>query len=138
MSLESGYTARLIVYRPGGRIELDFEKWTGGDLDSDETKHRSAQTRQETARGGLAKRNNVTLSRECDAAAWALIGDLEKSAGIDDCLAIRQMVGPRGEAIGRPLVIGGKLKSPKYPDFDLASTNVGMLEVEISASQRRG
>lgn len=138
MSLQSGYTATLVVHRPaanGGDLTIVFETWSGGKLDSSESKHRNPITRTETARGGHATRGNVTLTRECDAAAWALVPSLEDSAGIDDCTAVRQMVGPRGETIGSPLTVTGKLKSPEYPDYDLNATDVGMLSVELSADE---
>lgn len=138
MSLESGYTARLTVYTPTGTVELDFEQWAGGTVDSEDTKHRSAITRRQTARGGLKARDNVTLRRECDAAAWAVIPQLEDSSGIDRATAVRQMVGPRGEVIGKPTTVTGILKSVKYPDYNLSGNDVGLLEVEVGTDENRG
>jgi hypothetical protein len=138
MSLESGYTATLTVHRPkasGGDLVIVFETWAGGKRDTAESKHRNPVTRLETARGGMSTRGNVTLTRECDAAAWALIPTLEASAGIDDCTAVRQMVGPRGDTIGNPFTITGKLKAPEYPDYDLNGTGIGMLSVEVSSDE---
>lgn len=138
MSLESGYTATAVVHRPaalGGDLTIVFEKWAGGKIDSEEVKHRNPITRRQTARGGLSTRGNVTLERECDAAAWALIPALEGSAGIDGVTAIRQMVGPRGETIGKPFSVTGTLKNVEYPDYDLNGNDVGMLSIEISSDE---
>lgn len=139
MSLESGYTATLVVHRPasaGGEIRLVFETWSDGALDSEEAKHRDPITRRQTARGGLKTRSNVTLTRECDAQAWALLPALEECAGVDRCTAVRQMVGPRGEAIGTPKTLTGILKAVTAPDYDLSGSDVGMLEVEVSTDER--
>lgn len=138
MSLQSGYTATAVIHRPaslGGDLAIVFETWSGGKLESEEAKHRNPITRRETARGGLASRGNVTLTRECDAAAWALIPTLESSNGIDSVTAIRQMVGPRGEVVGKPFSVTGKLKNVEYPDYDLGGNDVGMLSIEISADE---
>lgn len=137
MSLESGYIVTLHVDRPAGRITIVMETWDGGDIDTPETKKRNPVTRRETARGGLRSRSNVVMTRECDAEMWALQNDLEDAAGIDPCIAIRQMVDSRGSTIGEPRQVTGKLKSPKYPKYDLSSEAVGMVELELSSDEVR-
>jgi hypothetical protein len=137
MSLESGYTATLVVHAPSGDITVVMETWADGNVDSDEAKHRNPVTRRQTARGGQRTRDNLKLTRECDAEVWALKGALEDSAGVDRCTATRQMVGPRAEAIGQPYPLTGYLKMVKFPDYDLSGNNVGMLEVEISTDEAR-
>lgn len=129
MSLESGYTAKLVVHAPGGDIPIVFEKWEGAELAPDGAKHRNAITRKETARGGLKSRGPLTLSRECDAEAWAAVPTLEDSSGIDRFTAVRQMIDARGTVIGEPFAVGGILGDIKTPDYDLAGNNVGMLQV---------
>lgn len=135
MSLESGYTATLIVHRPGGDLRVVMETWEDGNVDSSEAKHRNPVTRRETARGGTRSRNNLTMTRECDPTIWALIPDLEDSAGIDRFTAIRQMVGPRNEAIGKPKTVTGIVKAVNAPDYNLGGDAVGMLEVELSTDE---
>lgn len=138
MSLESGYTARLTAYAQSGTIELDFEKWSGGNLKAPDTKHRNPVTRRETARGGLPSRDNVTLTRECDASCWAVKSQLESCAGIDRGTGVRQMVGPRGDVIGSPLTVTGLILEVNYPDYDLSGDGVGMLEVVLQADEVLG
>lgn len=135
MSLESGYTATLAIQRPSGRIEVVFETWDGGDVDGPDTKHRNPITRRETARGGKRTRTNVVLTREADAEMWAIRGDLEDAANIDPAIAVRQMVDARDTAIGSPKQVTGKIKSVKYPKYDLSGDAVGMVEVEVSADE---
>ena len=135
MSIESGYTALLVVHRPEGDLSLVMETWEDGELDSDEVKHRNPVTRKQTARGGQRTRNNLKMQRECDAEVWALRAKLEDSSGRDRCTAIKQMVGPRGEAIGEPFPQPGIFKMAKFPNYDLSGDAVGMLEVEISTDE---
>lgn len=137
MSLESGYTVTLTVYRPAGQpnIVIEMETWSGGGVDTPDTKHRNPVTRKQTARGGLQTREDVTVTREADAEAWTHQSALEDSAGKDRATATRQAVGPRGEAIGSASSVTGLLKSVTYPDSDLNSDDVGMLEVVISADE---
>lgn len=134
-SLESAYEARLEI--PRLNITILMETWKGGDKDSEESKKRSAATRKQTARGGMGMRSNLTLSRECDAEAWALKETLESLAGNEPVRAIRQFLSApqNGVPVGKPEVVTGILKNPKYPDYDLEGNDTGMLEVEISADE---
>lgn len=137
MSLESGYTTTLTVYRPQGEanVVLEMETWEGGGVTTPDTKHRNPITRKSTARGGLRSREDVTLTRECDAEAWTVQEALEDSAGRDRALAVRQQIGPRGEAIGTAKSAEGLLKDVTYPNSDINSEDVGMLEVVILADE---
>jgi hypothetical protein len=128
-----------VVHRPaalGGDLTIVFETWAGGKLDTEETKHRNPVARKQTARGGLPTRGNLTLTRECDAEAWALIPALEGSAGIDLVTGVRQMVDPRGNKIGKPFTVTGVLKNVEYPDYNLNGNDVGMLSIEISTDEK--
>lgn len=134
MSLESNYTARLTINRPGsGKITLDFEYWSGGNINPAGAKHRGVG-QEETARGGKRTRSDVTLRRECDASVWALKDQLEDASGRDGCTGVKQMTDSRGSAIGDPLVVNGIVGDVNYPDFDLQADGVGLLEVTIQAS----
>lgn len=133
MSLQTNYAAGLAI--PGIPLIIGFEKWAGGDIESDETKYRSAASRKETARGGMSSRQNVTLSRECDAATWALKDALSDCAGVEPCTAVRQMLDNRGSPVGAPMTVTGIVKAIKWPDFDLSSSAVGLLEIEVSADE---
>lgn len=137
MSLESGYTTTLTVYRPQGQpnVVLEMESWDGAAVTTPDTKHRNPVTRRLTARGGLKTREDVTAARECDAEAWAVQDALEDSAGRDRALLARQMVGPRGEAVGKATSVEGLLKDVTYPNSDLQSEDVGMLEVVVSTDE---
>lgn len=134
MSLEANYTARLVVDRPGGgKLTLDFEYWSGGNINPASAKHRGVGN-EETARGGKRSRTDVTLRRECDAATWAVKDQLEDSSGRDSCTATRQMTDARGTVLGDALVVTGLVGDVNYPDFDLSGDAVGMLEVTVQAS----
>jgi len=135
MSLESGYTARLTIHHPNGDIVLDMETWEDGNLSSNSTRHRNPITRRETARGGLRTRDTLKMARECDAGVWALKDRIEDSIGRDRVDAIRQMVGPRGEAIGEPKSLTGILDDAKIGSFALDGDAVDMLEVEVDVDE---
>lgn len=133
--LESGFTAQLTVHHPSGDIVLAMESWEDGNLSANSAKHRDPVTRRETARGGLASREALKLSREADAATMAFESRLEDSIGRDRVTAVRQMVGPRGETIGEPKTITGILDDFTPPPFDLQGDGVSMIEFEISADE---
>lgn len=135
MSLEADYTQTLVVHRPDGDLRIPMETWDGGDLDTDETKHRNPVTRKKTARGGVATRANVTMTAECDALMWSLKAKLEDSAGRDQATGVRQKLDRRGTAIGAPEEITGILKSPKYPKSNIDGGDVGMVEIEVSTDE---
>lgn len=134
-SLQKDYTVEVAVHHPQGRMHIKCETWEGGNVDSEETKHRDVVTRQQTARGGQRTRDNVTVTRECDAQAWSLRTRLKESVGIDRVVAIRQMIDARGTAVGKPHQVTGILKAVNYPNFDLNGTDVGMLSLEISTDE---
>lgn len=135
MSLESGYTAQLTIHHPTGDIVLEMETWEDGNLSANSAKHRDPVTRRETARGGLPSRENLKLSREADAATMAFESRIEDAIGRDRVTAVRQQVGPRGEAIGTPKTITGKLEDFTPPSFDLQGDGVSMVEFEVSTDE---
>jgi hypothetical protein len=137
MSLESGYTALLVVHRSDGDLRIVMETWEDGGITPSSTKHRNPVTREETARGGLRTRADLTMARECDAEAWALLPQLEDSSGRDNCTAIKQMVGARGEAIGAPYTLRGVLGDVSGPNYNLSGDEVGMLNVTVSTNENR-
>lgn len=142
MSLESGYTATLIVHRPasaGGEYRVVFETWEDGGVAPNSVKHRNPVTRAETARGGLASREDVTLTREYDDVLQnqQILEALEDSSGRDRCTAIKQMVDGRATAIGKPYTLTGYVGEVTGPSYNLSGDAVGMLSVGVSTDEKR-
>lgn len=135
MSLESGYTAQITVHTPQGDVKLVMETWEDGNVSANSARHRNPITRKETARGGLRTRGALKLSRECDAQTWGLLSRIEGAVGRDRCTCVRQMVGPRGEAIGNPYTLTGIVDGVNSPSYDLSGDNVSMLEIEVDVDE---
>lgn len=110
-----------------------FDKVTGGDLDSEESKYTAAGGEEEPL-GGRKTTDNVVVARNF-------------KVGRDDLL-IQQFAHRRGQAtmvvtdqptdadynpFGRPLTYTGVLKRISKPDTDSESNDAAMLEVELSA-----
>lgn len=137
MSLESGYVNTITIDRPAGQPDLTIicETWSGGGLAGEESKHRNPVTRKSTARGGVRNRNNVTLTRECDAEIWALRTAIEDSVNRDRATAVRQMVDGRGTVIANADEVTGVLLNVEWPESDINSGDTGMVTFEISADE---
>lgn len=135
MSLESGYSAKITVHSPQGDFTLLMETWEDGNLAANSARHRDPVTRKETARGGTRTREALTLTRECDAATWALIPRLEDAVGRDRCTCVRQQLGPRAEAIGKPETRTGLVNGLTPPGYDLSGDSVSMIEIEIDVDE---
>lgn len=136
MSLESRYSYKVVLHRPGG--DLDTGPWEtkeGGNITSEASSHRNAVTRRKTARGGPRSRTSATLGRECDAATWAIMTQLEDSAGRDRCTLLGNLLGPRGEVVQVLTPITGVFMRVDQPSYDIDGDGIGMCEIEIDCDE---
>jgi hypothetical protein len=110
-----------------------FDKWTGGEVDSEEYKYKPGAMAPTVSLGGSKSVGNITVSRlyrlnrDHDRAQWLL-----NRAGKADGVISRQPLDVDGNAYGKPIVYRGKLKRVNFPEIDSESSNAGLLELEFS------
>jgi len=141
LSLDTKATVKLGTISGGVFTEtLDLGTWdgfTGGDIDSDDTKYRAGGRAPEESLGGTRTVSNVTLKRlfriERD---FDLIQTLVDGAGAVDVQITRGYLDPSVVAVNSPVmgnvVYLGKLKAVKQPEHDSNSSDASMLEIECS------
>lgn len=134
MSLESRSRVTVNIDYPGLGGLGTFTTRTGGNADSEETKHAPGGMEGEEALGGRPTTENVTTSRRFKPdrdgplrnALFAARGASARMTVVD------QPLGPDGNAWGSPTVWTGVLKSFNMPDSDANSNDVAMFELEQS------
>lgn len=140
MSREDQYNVTVTVsyVRDGTRQTQSlgtFDGFTGGDVDSEETKFWPGGLGQQISLGGRRTVNNFTVSRLYDLVRdHPLMGWLMGGVGKADVTATKQPLTIDGAATGRPLVYQGKLKSVTPPDHDSESGSAAKFEMEISSA----
>lgn len=132
MSLESQYEVTL---RINGDDYGVWDSFSGGGVDSEETKYRPGGMAAQISLGGSKSTENITLGRLFRADRDNLIvKQLNSLCGNGDCVVVKQMLTVDGAATGEPLTYAGTLKSCKAPDHNSESDDPGMIELEISAA----
>ena len=142
LSLDTKVTVKLgAVNAAGVFVETKdlgvWDKFSGGDIDSDDTKYRAGGRAAEESLGGTRSVSNVSMSRlfrlERD---FDLIQLLVDGAGSADVEITRGYLDPAGAPVNSPVVgnvvYKGKLKSYKQPDHDSNSSDASLVEIECS------
>lgn len=112
-----------------------FDKFEGGEGDSEETKYRPGAMGAEESLGGQQTRANFTVGRR-----YRLDRDHAKFPSIDSkrgkgrVVASKQPLDTDGNPYGKPLVYTGTLKGVTAPDHDSMSDDAAMLELEVTAN----
>jgi hypothetical protein len=110
-----------------------WDKLSGGEIDSEETKYRPGGMGAPITLGGSIDVGTLTLSRlymlgrDHDRIHW-LIG----RAGRGVCTVSRQPLDSDGNAYGRPIVYTGTLKSVNPGEIDSESSDALLLECEVT------
>lgn len=106
----------------------------GGEVDSEETKHRRGGMGPVRSLGGSTTVGNVTLTRlldqdtnDPDTMRW-----LMSRAGKGEAVASDQFLDREGNAFGRPFVYTGTIKTVTPPDHDANDDGASMWTVVIS------
>jgi hypothetical protein len=133
------------VARQGGRLDeynvtvsVDgrdlgtWDKFSGGEVDSEETRFKPGNMRPSISLGGSVNIGNVTVSR---------LYDLEKVHAVTHWLIDRvgeaivvvkkQPLDRYREPFGNPLVYRGVLKQINPPEHDSESSDAALLELEM-------
>jgi hypothetical protein len=112
-----------------------FDKLSGGEVDSEETRYRPGGLGKPISLGGAITVNNVTISRLFDLAReQAIIHWLISRVGKGHITINKQPLDVDGNVFGRPLVYTGKLKQVTPPEHDSESSDAALLELEMVPS----
>lgn len=110
-----------------------FDKLTGGEIDSEESKFRPGGMASQVSLGGYKTVSNLTVSRLYDLARDHLkVQFLLERVGKGSATISKQPLDVNGNPFGAPIVYTGKLKQVKLPDHDSESADAAMIELEFS------
>lgn len=123
----------LTVFVDGKNLGT-FDKLTGGDADSEDTKYRPGAMAAQLSLGGATSVSNMTVSRAFDPERdGPLLPFLLASRGLKQAVASLQPLDSDRKPYGRPIVRQGRLKMVKTPEHDSEGNAAAMLELEISS-----
>lgn len=133
MSRQDQYAVTVNV---DGRDFGIWDKLSGGEIDSSETKYKPGNMGPAVSLGGSVEVGNVTVSvlyrlavfqSSADQIHW-LIGRVGKG----QVTVNRQPLDTDGNAYGKALVYRGTLKTVTPPEIDSESSDAALLEMEIT------
>lgn len=122
-----------VTFTLDGRDLGVWDKLSGGEIDSEETKYKPGSMAPSVSLGGSTEVGNLTVSRlyvlnrDHDNIHWMI-----SRAGKGNCVLSRQPLDADGNAYGRPLVYTGKLKTVTPPEVDSESSDAALLECEVT------
>lgn len=112
-----------------------FDGFTGGEVDSEETKFHPGGLAEQISLGGRRNVGNVTVSRLYDLIRdHPNMGWLMAGVGKADVTVTKTSITVDAQAVAAPLVYQGKLKQNKPPEHDSESSDPAMYELEISSA----
>lgn len=124
------WVVRLVVAGENFGI---WDKKTGGEIDSDETKFTPGGMRPAVSLGGRVTPGNVTLQRMMDRRDdWDRLQTLINGTGKMQVTISQKPMDFDGNEYGHPLVYVGKLKRVSPSDVDSESSTVALYEIEVS------
>jgi hypothetical protein len=110
-----------------------WDKMTGGELDSDETKYNPGAMAPPVSLGGRKTTGNVVVSR-----LYRLVRDHDHVknwlgyVGRYRVKVSKQPMDIEGNVYGNPVVYVGILKRLSLPEVDSESSGAGLIEIEVS------
>lgn len=136
MSRKDQYNATVSITLRGTTRDFGtFDKMSGGDVDSSETKFNPGGMKTTRSLGGRITVGNVTVERLYDAVGdHPQMGWLIGAVGKASVVVTKTLLDVDGNASGSPLVYKGSLKQVSFPDHDSESSDVGMFTLEISSA----
>jgi hypothetical protein len=131
MSREDQYAVSV---RVGPYVLGIFDSFDGGEVDSEETKHRPGGMQRQKSLGGPVSVGNVTVSRNYELERdHNMVPLLEPLVGKADMVVTKQPLDVNGIAYGKPLTYSGKFKQLNPPNHDSNSSDAAMIELEQSS-----
>lgn len=110
-----------------------FDKLSGGEIDSEETKYKPGGMAPQVSLGGSVSVNNVTVSRLYDLQRdHQILPMLISKVGKGSVTVTKQPLDPDGNVYGKPTVYTGRLKQVTPPDHDSTGSGAAMVELEVS------
>lgn len=111
-----------------------WDKKSGGELDSDETKYNPGAMAKAISLGGKTTPGNITVSRlyilERD--HQVLLPKVIAGTGRASMEVHQQPLDVDGNAFGKPIVWKGTLKRATFPEVDSESSDAAMIELEMT------
>lgn len=121
------------------QVTIDTEDWgvfdtfTGGEADSEETRHRPGGMAPEKSLGGQSTIGNVTVGRLYELERdHVRVKTLMNRAGRARIVAQRQKLDTDGNAWGDPITYTGIVKAISPPEHDSNSDDAAMVEIEFT------
>lgn len=112
-----------------------FDKFAGGEIDSEETTYKLGGMGARVSLGGSVNVGNVTVSTLYDLTRiHSIVHKLIAKVGKADVVINKQPLDVDGNAFGRPLTYRGKLKQVHPPEPDSESSDAALLELEVTAT----
>jgi hypothetical protein len=110
-----------------------WDKFTGGEVDSDETTYKPGGMAPRISLGGSVNVGAVTVSRLFDLTRdEPLVHWLISRAGKGQAVVSKQPLDVDGNVNGRPLVYSGKLKQVNPPEVDSESSDAALVALEMT------
>jgi hypothetical protein len=110
-----------------------WDKFTGGEVDSDETTYKPGGMAPRISLGGSVNVGAVTVSRLFDLTRdEPIVHWLISRAGKGQAVVSKQPLDVDGNVNGRPLVYSGKLKQVNPPEVDSESSDAALIELEVT------
>jgi hypothetical protein len=123
----------LISLSIDGRDLEVWDKISGGEVDSDESKYRPGGMAAEVSLGGSRTLGELTLSRAYDYLRdHPLIPWLISRVGAGRCIVGRQPLDVNGVPQGSPTTYTGTLKTVTLPDTDSMSNDAALIELAVT------
>lgn len=137
MSRQDQYDVTVVVSYKGEERDLGtWDKMTGGEKDSEETKYRPGAMGDPLTLGGYSTVGNITVSKLYTLDdVHGYIGWLLDSVGKGDVTVTKQPLDTDGNKNGSPLVYSGKVKQVNPPEADSESSDAALVEMEVSSAK---
>lgn len=124
---------RVTVSVDGKQISDAWDRFSGGDVDSVELRHRPGGQPYEVQQGGPVTVTNFTVSREFRTERdLPILPELRNRVGKGVIVCTRQRLNAEYVPIGAPSVYSGVLKTVKPAETDSDKPAIAMLVLEVS------
>jgi hypothetical protein len=136
MSRQDQYNVTVSVSYGGTTRDLGtFDSFSGGAVDSDETKYWPGGLGQQISLGGRRTVDNVTVGRLYDLSRdHPIMGWLIGGAGKAIVTVTKTSLTVDGAVIGNPLVYTGTMKTVTPPDHDAESSDAATWSMEVTSA----
>lgn len=111
-----------------------FDTFSGGEVDSEDTKYARGGLADEESLGGRRHVGNVTVGRLYDEMMQLQEPWLDSAVGRGIGTVTKQPLDEAGNAFGRPRVYTGKLLTMTPPDHDSESSDAARIELVFSTN----